>query len=212
VNRRHVTEADFEKSIRDINRVLIEKKTNIAVSASEGYLNQLILTTIKHGLWENSFRGKKFKLGEEKSFMLAEERGELFSLYLDITYKLSLSQRLLVGKPELRFPVRLMIAVNVEEEEEIPHFKIKVKKIGTDQKMLLEGLPQYGLPTNVSSARFKKNIIKAILRDLSTFNGKTLVDFELKEFKGTNLEQLKFYSDGLGRATATIGFKKQENL
>lgn len=211
-NRRHVSMANYFKSIRDMNRSLIERKTNIAVSVSEDYINQLIETTIKGGLWEDAFKGKEFRLGPEKSFMLADEKGELFSLYLDIIYKLKGAQRLLVGKSELRFPIRLMIALNIEDERGTPHFTIKVKKIGTDEKMLLEGLPQYGLPTNVNTVRFKKKVLQAIMADISTMENQTLIDIPMEQLRGTNLEELEFFSDGLGRATATIGFKKQETI
>ena len=205
--RRKIPAQNFNKSLREMNRSLIEKKTNIALSVSEHYLNQIIEATIHAGLWERKLQGKDFTLGPEKSFVLADEKGELFSLYLDIKYKLTGAQRLLVGRSELRFPIKFMIALNIEEIDGMPHFTIKVKKVSTDQKLLLEGLPKYDLPTTVNSVRFKKKVVKAILDDVSSFEGDTLVDIEIPELRGTYMDQLEFFSDGLGRGTAILGFK-----
>lgn len=206
--RRKIELPQYQRSLREINRGLIEKKTNMAVSVSEHYLNQIVDATIKAGLWEESFKGRDFVMGPEKSFILAEEKGELLSMYIDIIYKLKGAQRILVGKSELRFPIRFMIALNIVEVDDIPHFVIKVVKVATEDKLLLEGAPAYGLPTNVNTVRFKNKVLKAIHADVDTFLGQTLIDVEMKELKGTYLDELEFLSDGNGRANATIGFKK----
>lgn len=206
--RRPIDYAAYERSLRQMNRSLIERKTNIALSVSEHYLNEVIETTIRNGLWEDALKGNDFVLGPEKSFVLAEEPGELFSLYLDIVHKLKGSQRILVGRSEIRFPVKLLIALKVEELHGIPHFTIKVKKVATDQKLLIEGAPQYGLLTTVHNVRFRNKVVQTILDDVRTFEGRTLIDVELKELKGTYLHKLEFNSDGLGRGTATIGFNE----
>lgn len=205
--RRKIELADYQKSIREINRTLIEKKSNIAVTVSEDYLNQLVESTVRSGLWEKKLKGA-FKLGPEKAFVLAEEKGETFSLYLDIIYKLQGAQRIMVGRSELRFPVRFKIALNFEEIQGIPHFTINVKEVATDSKLLLQGAPQYGLPTTVNTVRFQGKVLTAIMEEVSDFAGETLLDLEMKELEGTNLSNLEFFSDGLGRGTATLGFGK----
>lgn len=206
--RRTIPLAQYQRSLREINRSLIEKKSNMAVSVSEHYLNQIVDATIKAGLWEESFKGRDFVMGPEKSFILAEENGELLSMYIDIVYKLKGAQRILVGRSELRFPIRFMIALNIVEVDGIPHFVIKVDKVATEDKLLLEGAPAYGLPTTVNNVRFKNKVLKAIHADVDTFLNQTLIDVEMKELKGTYLDELEFRSDGNGRANATIGFKK----
>jgi hypothetical protein len=207
--RRVIDVSQYDKSLREINRSLIEKKTNIAVSVSENYLNQLVDSTIRAGLWEEKLKGRDFSLGPEKAFILAEEKGEKFSLYLDIIYRLTGAQRILVGRSELRFPVKLMIGLNVEEMDTIPHFTIKVLEVATDNKLLLEGAPSYGLPSNVNSVpRFRSRVLSEIMEEVRELGTGTLIDFELQELKGTYLDELEFFSDGLGRGTATIGFTK----
>lgn len=206
--RRKIELSQYQRSLRDINRGLIENKSNMAVSVSEHYLNQIVDATIKAGLWDESFKGRDFVMGPEKSFILAEEKGELLSMYIDIVYKLKGAQRILVGRSELRFPIRFMIALNIVEVDDIPHFIIKVEKVATDDKLLIEGAQAYGLPTTVHNVRFRNKVLKAIHADVDTFLGQTLIDVEMKELKGTYLDELEFRSDGNGRANATIGFKK----
>lgn len=191
-----------------MNRSLIERQTNLSLSVSEKYLNQMVEATIKTGLWDGPLSEKDLVLGPEKAFVLADEKGELFSLYMDVIHKLPRSQRILVGKSEIRFPIKFMIALNIEEVNGIPHFIIRVKKVATDRDLLVKGLPQYGLPTSLNGVRFQNKVLKKIMSDVSSFEGRTLVDFELKGLKGTYLHDLKFTSDGQGRGSATIGFKK----
>jgi len=206
--RRNIPANQYQKSLREINRSLIEKRTNLALSVSEDYLNQLIEATIRAGLWDDIIGGKEFKLGPEKSFVLADEKGSLFSLYLDIIYPVRGTDRIMIGKSELRFPVRLMIDLNIKEVNKIPRLLISVQKIGTDDKLLLDGIKEYGLISNVKTVkRFRQKVLRRIHYELSAFMGDVLVDISMNELKGTYLEELEFFSDGLGRATATMGFR-----
>jgi hypothetical protein len=212
VKRRRVIDiASYQKSLREMNRNLIERKTNIALSISEDYLNQLIEVTIRNGLWEDALKESDFQLGPEKSFILAEEKGGVFSLYLDIIYKLKGSERILVGRSQLRFPVKLKIELKVEDIQGTPHFTIVVKNVDTEAKLLVNGLPQYDLLSTVGTVpRFRNKVISRIMNDVSNLNGKTLIDFELKLLEGTYLHEMEFASDGLGRGNATIGFKSEK--
>lgn len=206
--RRTISDADYKKSLREINRSLVEKRTNLALSVSEDYLNQLIEATISAGLWGKFLTGQDFTLGPEKSFVLADEKGGLFSLYLDIIYKVRGSERILIGKSQLRFPIKFMIDLNIKEMNGIPTLLISVIKIATDDKLLVNGLKQYGLLSNIKTVkRFRKKVLKQIHEELQAFEGDVLVEVDLPELKGTYLEELEFFSDGLGRATATMGFK-----
>lgn len=206
--RRTIEYRNYQRSLREMNRSLIEKSTNLSLSVSEKFLNKMVESTVKMGLWDGPLSEKDLVLGPEKAFVLAEEKGDLFSLYMDVIHTLSPAQRILVGRSQIRFPIKFMIALNVEEVEGIPHFFIKVKKVATDSELLLKGLPQYSLPTGLNNIRFKNKVLKTILTDVGSFEGRTLLDFKLDGLKGTYLHELKFKSDGWGRGTATIGFKK----
>jgi len=207
-DRRTIDIRTYQRSLREMNRSLIEKSTNLSLSVSEKYLNQMVQSTIKLGLWDGPLSEKDLVLGPEKAFVLAEEKGDLFSLYMDVIHTLSPTQRILVGRSQIRFPIKFMIALNIEEVDGIPHFIIKVKKVATDSDLLLKGLPQYGLTTELSNVRFKNKVLKTIMKDVGSFEGRTLLDFKIDGLKGTYLHELKFKSDGWGRGTATIGFKK----
>lgn len=206
--RRQINLGDYNRSLRGMNRSLIERQTNLSLSVSEHFLNQMVEATIERGLWEKPLSDKKLRLGPERAFVLADERGELFSLYMDVIHKLSRSQSVMVGRSEIRFPIKFMIALNIEQVQGIPHFFIKVKKVATDRDLLLKGLPQYGLPSTVDEVRFQNKVLGNIMKDLESFAGRSLLEIELQGLKGTYLDALKFNSDGLGRGTATIGFKK----
>lgn len=210
--RREIPQEMSDKSFREINRLLIENRANIAVSVSEHYLNQLIQATIQAGLWERELAGKEFRLGPETAFVISDTKGENFSLYLDIIHKLKGAQRVLVGKSEIRFPIKFKVGLKVVDKDGIPTLKIHVNKVETDEKLVREGLPQYGLPTSIGSIRFKNKVIKAILEDVREFEGNQLVELNLDEFKGTYLERLQFFSDGSGRATALLNFAQESLL
>lgn len=200
--RRKVEVQTFNQSMQEIDNLIFQKKANVAVSVSEHYLNQLIAAAAEANLFV--LGGDDFKLGPEKAFVLAEEKGPGFNLYLDIIYKLKRSERIMVGKSELRFPVRLSIGLNIVLVNTIPTLQIKVLGLKTDSNLLLKGASQYGLVSNVNTVRFQKKVLDRILEDIEPFNQKLLVEIDLKEFKGTYLEELNFFSDGKGRGTAIL--------
>ena len=208
--RRTIDKQTFDQSMKEIDLLFMEKRANVAISISEHYLNQLITAADQAKIFD--LGGEGFSLGSEKAFVLAEEKGEGFYLYLDIIYKLKGSQRILVGRSELRFPVRLSIGLKMILVDEVPRLQIKVLAVKTDEKLLVEGLPQYQLGTNVDSVRFRSKVVASILEDIGPFDQKLLLDLELEELKGTYLEQLSFFSDGKGRANAILFMNGQKIL
>lgn len=200
--RRVITPETFVESMKDIDQLFSQKRANVAVSVSEHYLNQVIEAAAASGLLD--LAGEDFTIGSEKAFILAEEKGESFNLYLDVIYKLSRSERILVGRSELRFPVHLSIGIKIIDVDGYPRFQIKVLSNKTNEKLLIKGLPQYDLKSTVGSVRFQGKVLSKIMERMKPFDRKVLLDIELKEFKGTYLEQLNFLSDGRGRATAIL--------
>jgi hypothetical protein len=208
--RRVIDDATFARSMSDIDVRFTEKRSNVAVSISEHYINQLIMAAVNAKLLE--LGGGNFRLGSEQAFVLAEEKGEGFNLYLDIINKLQGSQRVMVGRSELRFPVRFKIGLKIEKVNDSPRIQIKVLKIDTSDELLINGHAKYGLVSNVVGVRFRNKVLKAIHDDLAPFNQKILVDIDLKEFKDTYLDELSFFSDGLGRATAVLLLNGEKRL
>jgi len=206
--RRQIEIGTFDESMRDIDLLFNQKRANVAVSISEHYINQLVTAAVETGLLE--LGSKDFSLGSEKAFILAESKGEGFNLYLDIIYKLSGRQRILVGRSELHFPVRLSIGLKIISQDGFPHLQIKILGVRTDRDLLLEGLPQYGLKSNVNTVRFQNKVIEGIMEDVALFDQKIFLDLELKEFKDTYLEEFDFFSDRLGRANAILFINDQK--
>lgn len=210
--RRIIPNSSFDRSMREINRFLIEKQANIAVSVSEHYINQLIEATIDGGLWEPDLSKKGLTLGPEKAFVLAYEKGETFSLFLDVIYRLSRPQRVLIGRSHLRFPVKMKIGLKIESPDGLPRLKISVKEVVTDRELILNGLPEYNLVSTVRGSRFNGKVVSTILGDLRSFEDTELIDLELMEFKDSYLEKLQFLSDGMGRGTAIINFGDSKDI
>lgn len=204
--KRKIDQATYERSSRLLNRLLIENSANIALSMSEDYLNQVIQATINGGLWDNMLKERELRLGSESVFVLAEDYGNTFSLYLDVIKKLTRTQRILVGRSELRFPVKLKIYLKTEEIDGIPNFKIVVREVSTNEKTLLDGFPEYNLVSDVKYVRFRGKVINTIMNDLKDFDNDELINFEIPELKDSYFQKLNFFSDGLGRANATIDF------
>lgn len=200
--RREISDQTFQQSMTGIEGHFQQKRANVAVSVSEHYLNQLVAAAIQGNMLE--LGGSDFKLGPETAFVLAEEKGEGFNLYVDIIYKLKGAQRVLVGRSELRFPVRMRIGLKIHNTNGTPRLVIKVLGLNTTDEMLLKGIPAFELKSNVNTVRFQKKVLAAIHEDIKGFDQKVMVDLELPEFKDTYLEELDFFSDGYGRGTAVL--------
>jgi hypothetical protein len=205
--KRSVSPEMLKRSLRSIRQRLVRQESSIAISVSEQYINQLLEATVERGLWERELANKPFRLGPGKAFMLAEEPGENFAFYMDIIYPLGRAQRVLVGRSELRFPVKFNISMQNVLVDGLPRFRITVNEVLLDEQVITFGLPHLGLPSNVQSVRFRGKVLDKIIEDIAAFKGQTLFEMELGEFKDTYLEELDFYSDGMGRATAVLGFR-----
>jgi len=212
---RTISEEDFATSVRKMNRSIIESKANISVSLSEDYINKLIEETVAKGFWAKAFEHKRLDLGAKKAFVLADQEGKTFSLYLDLVYYMAKSHRILVGVDKIQFPVKLKISLKIKNQDEIPHLLIDVDEVDTTDEVLLHGIPQYALKSTISNVpRFKNKVLDIVRGELAALEKTTLLDLEVQELKGTYLEELDFSSDGVGRAHATIRFKnkKKDNL
>ena len=200
--RRKVTDIDFAQSLKAMDHILESRDASLAFSVSEQYLNELIEASDRAGVL--NLNGEDFKLGPQRAFVLADEKGTGFSIYLDIIYTLDKRSQLLTGKKQLQFPVKLKVGVKIENTDEMPYLYISVLKVDSDSKLLLNGLSKYGLKSNINSARFKKKILEQVTQEIKRFQGEILVSLPLNIFKGLHLEDANFQSDGHGRAMATI--------
>ncbi len=200
--RRQITQSQHKQSIKMFSELFEEQNASIGLSVSEDYINRLLRSIVEGGLFD--MNGKEFSLGPQKAFALSDVEGKEFSLYVDIIYKTTRGQRLLLGKKELRFPVKLMAKLSIEHKDEVPFLMIDISRDASTDELLRHGLSKFGLVSNISSSRFKKKVIKAIKKEVADFVGKRLVEVDLKELKGSYLENMQFMADGQGRAMAII--------
>lgn len=200
--KRVITQAQHNESIRMFSEMFEKEQASIGLSVSEDYINRLIRTIVEGGLFDAN--GKEFKLGPAKAFALSDVKGKEFSLYVDIIYQTTRGQRLLIGKKELHFPVKLMASLSIEHKDDVPYLMIDVCRDASTDELLRHGLAKFGLTSNVNQTRFTKKVIKGIKKAVADFVGKRLVEVNLKELKGSYLENMQFIADGQGRAMAII--------
>lgn len=200
--RRQITQEQHTESLKMFSELFEQRHASIGLSVSEDYINRLLRTIVEGGLF--NMNGKEFSLGPQKAFALSDKKGDEFSLFVDIVYKTEPGLRLLLGKKELRFPVKLMAKLSIEHKDEIPFLMIDISRDASTDDLLRHGLPKFGLESNLRSSRFKKKVIKAIKKEVADFVGKRLVEVNLKELKGSYLENMQFIADGQGRAMAIV--------
>lgn len=200
--KRQITQKQHDESLEMFSERFEKEDASIGLSVSEDYINRLIRTIVEGGLFDAN--GKEFKLGPQKAFALSEVKGRDFSLYVDVIYQTTRSQRLMIGKKELHFPVKLMAKLSIEHKDDIPHLMIDISSDASTDELLRNGLPKFGIPSNVNQTRFTKKVIKAIKKGVADFVGKRLVEVNLKELQGSYLENMQFMADGQGRAMAII--------
>ncbi len=200
--RRQITQAQYNQSVKMFSELFEKHNASIGLSVSEDYINRLIRTIVEGGLFETN--GKEFGLGPQKAFALSDTKGSEFSLYVDILYKTTKSQRLLIGKKELHFPVKLMAKLSIEHKNDVPHLMIDISRHVSTDELLRHGVPKFGLVSNVDDTRFTKKVLKGIRKGVATFVGKRLVEVNLDELKGSYLENMQFIADGQGRAMAIV--------
>lgn len=204
--KRTITAAQYEKSMSMFQEYYEKGQASIGLSVSEEYINRLVRTIVEGGLFDT--KGKDFDLGPLKAFAQSEVKGQEFSLYVDVLYKPTKGQRFLIGKKELRFPIKLLAKISLENINGIPFFMVDITQHVSTDEMLRKGIPKFGMPSNVESARFTKSIVKAIRKGVAPFTGKRLVEVSLEELKGSYLENTQFMADGQGRAMAIINLTR----
>ncbi len=200
--KRQITQTQYDQSLKMFQELFEKEQASIGLSVSEEYINRLVRTIVEGGLFNTN--GKEFNLGPQKAFAISDIKGPDFSLYVDILYKTTRSQRLFIGKKELHFPLKLMARLSIEHKDDIPYLMIDIDRDASSDDLLRHGLPKFGLESNVNQTRFTKKVLKGIRKGVAEFVGKRLVEVNLKELKGSYLENMKFIADGQGRAMAII--------
>lgn len=209
---RVLNENNFELSKKYVETALANDEYDFTLSASENFINRLINKTIDIGSWNESLDKFNIKLGPKKAFVVLDQTGRNGKMIIDIVYPLSKFTKFILGIPYVRVPLIFEGNIRIKNELndkgiETPYFVITAENHAVTKDLLLNGLPEFGIESNLKDARFKKRIAKMILKNLSTVNQLEAIKIDMPFFNGMNLHQAEFESDGQGRAVAKIKLK-----
>lgn len=208
---RPMNDKDYYKFLRSkalMNNLLHQNNGNIVISASEQYLNQMILKTYEAGFWDDSLKDMPITLGPKKMFAKLDEKGNNASLYLDVIYNPSRIERIAIGEKSIRMLFQLRINMKIDNVKGTPNAVINIADVELSDDFLLYGKPELGVPSNLHKARFKKVVLKEIKTQLRAMIGEDVIKLELPEIKDLNLETFHFFSDGYGRAVGVMKLEK----
>jgi len=198
------TPEKLRNSIDEMKATLGQGDVNMVASVSEDYINKLVSTTVDAGYFDQKMLESGATFGPKKTFVRLNERGDTGTLYVDINYRLSGVQSVLVGGNSIRFPLVLKCTMKiVKSPAGYPLVVFNVKEAVLDNRTLRRGFPELGLPSTVERLRrFESKVVKTIRDTVRPMIGQDIIQLELPVFQGVGLESLEFVSDGLGRASA----------
>ncbi len=205
-----LTEDMYNKSIKVVRDIMLEKDFDMMASISEDYLNRMLASTIDAGLWNQPLQEAGISFGPKKMLLRLGAKGRAGTLILDGVYKTNTIERIGTGSSKIQFPLVLDVSFRIEKQECLPVLVVKVESVNTTDSVLLDGVKEFGFESNVRKIpRFKKNVLKAMRKSLVPFGGKDMFAIPIKELRNMSLQAADFRSDGMGRM---IGSMKLEDL
>lgn len=198
------TPAKLRASLDEI-RATLRDDVNMVASVSEDFINKLVSTTVDAGYFDQKLLEAGAELGPMKAFVRLNERGDTGTLYVDIKYRITGVQAVLVGGNNIRFPLVLKCTMRIEKNPVTgyPMMIFRAKEAVMDSRTLRRGFPEIGLPSTVEALkRFEGRVVKTIREKVRPTIGTDIINLELPVFQGVGLESLDFVSDGQGRANA----------
>lgn len=193
-----------KQSVVVMKELVSSGDANIVASISEDYLNKLLVTTYDAGLWKAALDEAGVGLGPNKVIMRLDKRGDSGTLIMDVTYKPSKIEKILIGSKQVRFPLVLEVAVRIEKHDNEPVIIIRLNDVDTTDETLINGRPKDNMISTVKDARFKKKIAKTIREKLASLRNKDVIELRYPEFSGVGLDKVDFLSDGNGRMNAIM--------
>lgn len=203
------TPEKLRKSIEEVRGTLTRGDANMVASISEDYINKLVSTTVDAGYFDQKMLEAGASFGPTKTFVRLNERGDTGTLYIDLKYKITGLQSVLVGGNEIRFPLVFKCTMRIEKGPAgYPLVIFKIKEAVMDNKTLRKGFPLMGLPSTVEKLkRFESKVVKKIREEVKPMIGQDIISLELPLFKDVGLESLEFISDGYGRMSANANLE-----
>ncbi len=198
---RAIEDADHQGGLDEIKLNLAAGKEDVAVSVSEEYLNRLLKTTIDAGLWDENMKKNHLGIGPRGAFIILKEKTKTPELFMDVLYTGeggALESIIVSPRHPLRFPLRISAGLNFIEKNGIPYLVIKTDKVLSDQEEIIDGIPEYGLPSHLIFA-LKKKIARLILEQAQGIEGQTALEMDLPMFKDVGLEHSTYEVSPHGR-------------
>lgn len=200
-----ITKKFHTDSIKIMKTMMEEGNGNLVASISEDYLNKLLVTTYDAGYWKTALDEAGVDLGPNKVILRMDKRGDSGTLIMDVIYKPSNMERLMVGSRIIRIPLVLDVSVRIEKHDNDPVVIIRLNEVDTSYETLINGLPKDNIISTVKDVpRFKSKVASAISAKLSSLRNKDILELRFPEFKGLGLDKVEFISDGTGRMHAIM--------
>jgi hypothetical protein len=198
---RTISASDRQQAAREINDSLASGKSDLVLSLSEEYLNRLLYTTIQADLWNESLQKSGVKIGPKGAFVVMNAKSGTPELYLDLLYtgeRKSLQSIIINERRPLRFPIRISTEIGIQNQNNVPHLLIRTKKVESTIEEIIQGIPEYDLPSHLIRG-LRKKIAKMILAMTSEVNNQTALDLDLPVLKDIDLNQTRIESSAFGR-------------
>jgi hypothetical protein len=199
-----LTDGLHRKSLEFMKELINRNDAAVVVTASEDYINKLLVSTFDAGLWTDTLKEYDFELGPGKMVARMDQEGDTFTLYLDVIKKLKGAQRLALGAQVVRFPLSLKTSIKIENKGRTPIIIVKAEDVDLSDELILNGRPDLGMESNISGLRMKKKVLETLKKEVSAAKGKILMDLSYPEIRGMGLENTYFKSDGTGRMHAYL--------
>jgi hypothetical protein len=195
----------LKDSINAMNDLMVNEDASLVASVSEDYVNKLLATAYDAGLLTQTLAEAGVALGPNKIFLRMDKKGATGTLIMDVIYKPTKVERVLIGSREVRFPLVLELALSIEKQDENPVIIVKSVDVDISDETIIQGRPQQNIQSTVKDIpRFQGKVAKAIREKIVVLRGKQLIELKYPELKGLSLDKVDFMSDGNGRMNAII--------
>ncbi len=187
---RSITASDRKQGNLEVTATLAQGKADIALSVSEEYINRVLQTSVDAKLWDEMLAADHLKLGPKRVFVVFNHASNTPDLYLDLIYSGSGRgiERLFINERHpIRFPLRMSTSVHFQVRDKIPFLVIKTEKLMSDSNEIINGLPEYGLDSDLVWG-LRRKIASMIVEMAYSLENKTAVEIELPLFKEVGLE------------------------
>jgi hypothetical protein len=182
---------------------------DIMVSISQPKINDFLFASVKKNLWDKVLAEENLQWASLGAFLQTGNEGDVFDLYLDVIHQFERSERILIGRDQIRFPIHYRVKLTVEKEAEIPTFFLKVVEVDIDDQFLLYGNQSLGLVSTIHSVpRMKKKVLARVKEKVGAYNGRTMFKFALPKVLGDVVDRVDFVADKKGNLHGFFDLKE----